>query len=226
LLKYKFEHVVMAIAHELSHIVLFRIRHPLEEVEVAVDLTAMLLGYGEFYFIGFELLRTEHLGSLGYLTGNEIRYAAGVLGRPIEKPTDSVRVKKRFVPTLSSIHTVAVAILIAIGLTLAGSSLFNHAAVEERPSTGKGTGLNTDQIRYCLSEDIRISGGRSVLDRYQPSAVARFNVMVKDFNDRCGDFRYRASQLQTVRSEVEANRGLLWAAGVRAFDGTGYPSGQ
>jgi hypothetical protein len=75
LLKYKFEHVVMAIAHELSHIVLFRIRHPLEEVEVAVDLTAMLLGYGEFYFIGFELLRTEHLGSLGYLTGNEIRYA-------------------------------------------------------------------------------------------------------------------------------------------------------
>jgi hypothetical protein len=100
LLKYKFEHVVMAIAHELSHIVLFRIRHPLEEVEVAVDLTAMLLGYSEFYFIGFELLRTERLGSLGYLTGNEIRYAAGVLGRPIEKPADSVRVKKRFIPTL------------------------------------------------------------------------------------------------------------------------------
>jgi hypothetical protein len=184
------------------------------------------LGYSEFYFIGFELLRTERLGSLGYLTGNEIRYAAGVLGRPIEKLADSVRVKKRFIPTLSSIHTVAVAILIVIGLTLAGSSLFNHATVEERPSTGRGNRLNADQIRYCLSEDIRISGGRSVLNRYQPSAVDRFNVMVKDFNDRCGDFRYRASRLQTVRSEVEANRGLLWAEGVRAFDGTGYLNGQ
>ncbi len=225
LLKYKFEHVVMAIAHELSHIVLFRIGHPLEEVEVAVDLTAMLLGYSEFYFIGFELLRTERLGSLGYLTGNEIRYAAGVLGRPIEKPADSVRVKKRFIPTLSSIHTVAVAILIVIGLTLAGSSLFNHAPVEERPSTGKGTRLNADQIRYCLSEDIRISGGRSVLNRYQPSAVDRFNVMVKDFNDRCSNFQYRASDLQTVKSEVEANRELLWAAGARAY-GTGYPNDQ
>jgi len=62
------------------------------------------------------------------------------------------------------------------------------------------------------------------LKRYQSWAVERFNVMVKDFNDRCGDFRYRASELQTVRSEVDANRGLLWAAGVRAFDG--YLNGQ
>jgi hypothetical protein len=142
LLKYKFEHVVMAIAHELSHIVLFRISHPLEEVEVAVDLTAMLLGYSEFYFNGLELLRTESLGSLGYLTGNEIRYAAGVLGRPIEKPADSVRIKKRLIPTLSSIHTVAAAVLVAIGLILAGSSLFNRAAVEERPPIGTGTRLS------------------------------------------------------------------------------------
>jgi hypothetical protein len=189
---------------------------------VAVDLTAMLLGYSEFYFIGFELLRNERLGSLGYLTGSEIRYAAGVLGRPIEKPAASARIKRRFIPTLGGIHTVAVAILIAIGLTLAGPSLFNHATVEERPSTGEGSTLNADQVRYCLSEDIRISAGRSVLNRYQPSEVDRFNVMVKDFNDRCGDFRYRASQLQIVKSEVEANRALLWAAGVRAFDGTGY----
>src|SRR5258706_14823945 len=132
LLKYKFEHVVMAIAHELSHVVLFRIGHPLEKIEEAVDLTAMLLGFSEFYFNGLELLRTERLGSLGYLTGTEIRYAAGVLGRPIEKPADSMRIKKRLVPTLSGIRTVAVAFLVAIGLILAGSRLFNHAAVEER----------------------------------------------------------------------------------------------
>ena len=131
LLKYKFEHVVMAIAHELSHVVLFRIGHPLEEVEEAVDLTAMLLGYSEFYFNGLRLLHTERLGRLGYLTGDEIQYAAGVLGRPIEKPANSVRIQKRFVPTLSGIHAVAFAFLVAIGLVLASSRLFNHAAVEE-----------------------------------------------------------------------------------------------
>jgi hypothetical protein len=133
LLKYKFEHVVMAIAHELSHVVLFRIGHPLEKVEEAVDLTAMLMGYSEFYFNGFELLRTERLGTLGYLTGDEIRYAAGVLGRPIERPARPMRIKKRLVPTLSGIRTVAAAFLFAIGLILAGSRMFNRAVVEERP---------------------------------------------------------------------------------------------
>jgi hypothetical protein len=47
-----FESVVMVIAHELAHIVLFGIGHSLEEDEVAVDLTAMLLGYREFYLAG------------------------------------------------------------------------------------------------------------------------------------------------------------------------------
>ncbi|WP_429034069.1 hypothetical protein [Bradyrhizobium sp. I1.14.4] len=226
LLKYKFEHVVMAIAHELSHVVLFRIRHPLEEVEMAVDLTAMLLGYSEFYFNGFELLHTERRGSLGYLTGNEIRYAAGVLGRPIEKPADAVRVKNKLISTLRSICTIAVAALVAIGLIWAGSSLFDRPVLEERPPIRKGARLSAGQIRYCLSEDIRISGARSMLNRYQPSAVDRFSGMVTDFNDRCGDFRYSAGELHTVRSEVEAIRELLWAAGVRAFSSSDNLNGH
>jgi len=37
------------IAHELSHIVLSEIGHPLADSEEAVDLTAMLLGYRDIY---------------------------------------------------------------------------------------------------------------------------------------------------------------------------------
>jgi hypothetical protein len=40
--------VVAGFAHELSHVVLFPIGHPLQHEEKAVDLTAMVLGYPAF----------------------------------------------------------------------------------------------------------------------------------------------------------------------------------
>jgi hypothetical protein len=40
--------VVAGFAHELSHVVLFSIGHPLQHEEKAVDLTAMILGYPTF----------------------------------------------------------------------------------------------------------------------------------------------------------------------------------
>jgi hypothetical protein len=43
-----FEWLVAGIAHELSHVVLFSIGHPLQHNEKAVDLTAMILGYQNF----------------------------------------------------------------------------------------------------------------------------------------------------------------------------------
>ena len=48
----KFEGLVLAIAHELSHIVLESTRHKLRKEEAAVDLTAMILGYRRFFLIG------------------------------------------------------------------------------------------------------------------------------------------------------------------------------
>jgi len=102
---HSFEEVVIAIAHELSHIVLFGIGHPLQECEEAVDLTAMLLGYRELYLAGsFCEVRPatfwQRLGSsiekritgverrtyrtFGYLTPEEVRYAAVILGKPLD----------------------------------------------------------------------------------------------------------------------------------------------
>jgi hypothetical protein len=102
----KFEKVVMAIAHELSHVVLDAVGHRLRECEEAVDLTAMLLGYRDVYLAGSEYLevrpasawesfrlslRSRFLGvqtrtfqSLGYLTPEEVRYAAVALGKPLD----------------------------------------------------------------------------------------------------------------------------------------------
>jgi hypothetical protein len=44
-----YDQIAIMFAHELSHIVLNSIKHPLRECEKAVDLTAMLLGFRKLY---------------------------------------------------------------------------------------------------------------------------------------------------------------------------------
>ena len=46
------ETFVYAVAHELSHIILYALNHPLRNNEVAVDLTAMILGFHDIIRIG------------------------------------------------------------------------------------------------------------------------------------------------------------------------------
>ena len=72
--------VAIAIAHELSHVVLESIGHPLRKEEKAVDLTAMLLGFSQLYVVAAHTQRpitsetTKH-ESLGYLSATEIKIA-------------------------------------------------------------------------------------------------------------------------------------------------------
>lgn len=68
-----FEQVVAGTAHELSHVVLDAISHVLQREEEAVDLTAMLLGFRDFYVTGNSCVETTRYG---YLNHEEVRYAA------------------------------------------------------------------------------------------------------------------------------------------------------
>ncbi len=73
----EFEQVVCAIAHELAHVVLHSLRHPLRTEEEAVDLTAMLLGFRDFYMTGcVQSFRGHVVYQQGYLSEKEICYAA------------------------------------------------------------------------------------------------------------------------------------------------------
>ncbi len=81
-----FDETVLAIAHEFSHIVLDAICHPLRQEEEAVDLTAMLLGFRDFYITGCRSVRqvesanpyeaTYQVSQTGYLTPEEVGHAA------------------------------------------------------------------------------------------------------------------------------------------------------
>ncbi|MBI2049070.1 MAG: hypothetical protein HYT29_01360 [Parcubacteria group bacterium] len=103
-----FESVVVCMAHELSHIVLDSLRHPLKDTEEAVDVAAMILGYRNFYrkgssyskisayrgasffrkmilylkwFFGRIAVDEDANRVLGYLTPEEVAYVADALDR-------------------------------------------------------------------------------------------------------------------------------------------------
>lgn len=86
---------------------------------------------------------------------------------------------------------------------------------EQMPPVGSGHVLNAAQIRYCLSEDIRLEAARDVISA--DTEVDRFNAMVEDFNSRCVNYRYRQRVFQSVQRQVEADRSLLELEGIARF---------
>jgi hypothetical protein len=78
-----YAHATIAIAHELSHVVLDSIRHPLRKEEKAVDLTAMLLGFSYLYRRAAIKKTVFHnrteVRRLGYLSEPELDTACRIL---------------------------------------------------------------------------------------------------------------------------------------------------
>jgi len=91
------------------------------------------------------------------------------------------------------------------------------ATTEQIPPIGTGRSLGPAEIRYCLSEDIRLEAARGVVNDYSDSQINRFNAMVDDYNSRCGRFRYNPGTLASVKADVERNRSALEAQGHRRF---------
>lgn len=77
---------------------------------------------------------------------------------------------------------------------------------EEIPPIGTGLLLNRAQITYCRAEKIRIEAMKLAVDNYDAGQVDTFNTRVHDYNNRCGDFRYKKGVLESVEATVEANR--------------------
>lgn len=76
----------------------------------------------------------------------------------------------------------------------------------EKPPIGEGHTLNREQLRYCVVEKIRLDAIETVINAYRSLEVDKFNVLVADYNSRCGRFRYQRGSLESVRAEVEARR--------------------
>jgi hypothetical protein len=75
---------------------------------------------------------------------------------------------------------------------------------EERPFGGYGQVLSDDQIRYCLSQRVRLAGWKTTVESSSASSVDLFNREVKDFNLRCSDCKYQKGAVERVQADVDA----------------------
>jgi peptidoglycan hydrolase-like protein with peptidoglycan-binding domain len=73
----------------------------------------------------------------------------------------------------------------------------------EMPDAGRDRLFTAAQIRWCLREDIRIEVFEQRLSYSEPQ---RFNTIVNEFNRRCTRFRYRDSDLDVARRDVDSAR--------------------
>ena len=84
---------------------------------------------------------------------------------------------------------------------------------EEIPPAGDGLEFGANQIRYCLSQKIRMNGWNKTVDSYNHESVAAFNSAVADFNARCSHYKYRGGVLERVQGEVAQLTARLEADG-------------
>lgn len=91
----------------------------------------------------------------------------------------------------------------------------NYSSNEETmPLVGDGLAFDRSEIRYCLSQEIRIAAWQGQVNQYSQSSVDAFNGAVADYNARCAHYRYRDGDLENVRSQVETNRAELVQQGM------------
>ena len=91
------------------------------------------------------------------------------------------------------------------------------STVEVKPPVGSGQVLSADEIRYCLSENLRLDAAQGALNRDSQIDIDRFNAMVADYNSRCGNFRYDQDSLESVRAEVDGDKDRLNSEGAARF---------
>ena len=89
---------------------------------------------------------------------------------------------------------------------------------EDLPPVGSGLVLTTPQVRYCVSENVRLDALNQVVDPYNRARVDLYNTLINDYNSRCSNYKYRSGVLESVKKEAEARRFLLEQEGRSFFD--------
>jgi len=87
--------------------------------------------------------------------------------------------------------------------------------LELMPPAGTDLTLTNDQIRYCLSENIRLEAWETAVNSKSDYSVNTFNNAIESYNSRCSSYRYKEFAMSTVKSQVEALRTELIAEGLR-----------
>lgn len=97
------------------------------------------------------------------------------------------------------------------------SGTAQQSYIEDLPPVGSGLVLTTPQVRYCVSENIRLDALNQLVDPYNHARVDLYNTFINDYNSRCSNYKYRSGVLESVKKEAEARRFLLEQEGRSYF---------
>ena len=78
-----------------------------------------------------------------------------------------------------------------------------------KPSVGRGNLLSISEIRWCLRQGIRIDLLRTMVK--SNSQIDNFNILVNEYNSRCGSYRYRPGTLERAQQQIEQQRAQIAA---------------
>jgi peptidoglycan hydrolase-like protein with peptidoglycan-binding domain len=81
---------------------------------------------------------------------------------------------------------------------------------EVRPAGGLKQPFTQANVRYCLFQEVRLEAVRALTDS---ADLALFNLLVSDWNSRCGRTRYLASDKAAVDRELVDRRTVLEVEG-------------
>lgn len=76
-----------------------------------------------------------------------------------------------------------------------------------KPSVGTNNVLSIPEIRWCVRGGMQIEAMRGVFSSNE--GIDRFNVIVDDYNSRCGSYRYREGNLGLAQRQVEEWRASI-----------------
>jgi hypothetical protein len=151
-----YDQFAIVVAHELSHVVLKSIEHPLRKDEKAIDLTAMILGFSYLYRnaahrvqrVGYNQFEHQHLG---YLSDYEVDAAAKILVPP------ALRVKRGLIHYAGA-H-IGLAVLLSLGLLIWAGTLVSSVWKTNE------THHPADSVKATESRDSVRAGESSCIER-------------------------------------------------------------
>jgi len=73
--------------------------------------------------------------------------------------------------------------------------------LETKPDIGITTTFNRANIRYCVFQEARLDALKPLLEDNE--AIDRANELVRDWNSRCGKYRYQERDMRAVQSELQ-----------------------
>ena len=113
-----YDEAAVGIAHELSHVVLEFIRHPLRGCEKVVDLTAILLGFSKLFksacYKEQRVGNTIEIHTLGYVSRTDVQLANQILAKEEQQSKPKIQPSLTARNTLVGAYVALVAAIILV----------------------------------------------------------------------------------------------------------------